>query len=370
MNPSLKVGDLKHARAYATRSQNDLQKYDFCLIFMGRERRTSAAEGHSGGGVMKNVGYLLAAVLVLGSAFAWAGTTGQLTGIVVGDDQTPLAGVLVSASSPSQIGAVQLATTGEDGSFRFPRLAPGYYAVLVEIVGFVPQRLEQVQVRLDRTTGLQVILRQTDFAAEIEVFETTPVVDPVQTSTGQTYSSDYIRVTSSQFQNLITQTAGASQVWVRVLGSTPGDKAHLLDGMDSTSWYMRAANPAGIDFIFDVAQEVTIHTSNYQAEFGQATGAILNISTKSGGNSFSGTLDARYTDNSFETSGEQYDPDERESQYARIAATLGGPILKDRLWFFGSIGRRETKETGYNAPTTEEEVFDNILAKLTWRANA
>ena len=78
---------------------------------------------------MKNVGYLLAAVLVLGSASAWAGTTGQLTGVVVGEDETPLAGVLVSASSPSQIGAVQLATTGEDGSFRFPRLAPGYYAV-------------------------------------------------------------------------------------------------------------------------------------------------------------------------------------------------------------------------------------------------
>ncbi len=322
---------------------------------------------------MTKKAFVVAGVLILVAPLIWAGTTGQLTGFVFDENGAPLVGVTVSASSPSQIGSVHTTITGADGSFRFPRLAPGYYEALFELVGYGPQQLEQVQVRLDRTTGLQVTLRRTDFAAEIEVIETTPIVDPVQTSTGQVFSSKYITTTSSSNYSLVTQTAGASsQDAGRVLGSTPQDGAFLLDGMDSTNWYQRFANPAGVNFIFDVAHEVAIHTSGYEAEYGQATGAIFNLTTKSGGNSFSGTLDARYTGSSFEAGGDHYDPDERESGLSRndcgdIGADL---ILKDRLWFFGSIARLKTEDTGYNAPVTADYLVNSFLGKITWQANS
>ncbi len=88
--------------------------------------------------------------------------------------------------------------------------------------GYAPRQLEQVQVRLDRVTNVHVTLPQASFSESIEVTMTTPVVDPVQVSAGQTFTSDYITETSADWSNLITQTAGASNrtsvaSWVRRL---------------------------------------------------------------------------------------------------------------------------------------------------------
>jgi hypothetical protein len=313
----------------------------------------------------------VAAVLALVSVIASAGTTGQLVGTVVDDAGTPLPGSTVGASSPSQIGAVQTATTGADGSFRFPRLAPGYYTVLVELVGFAPQQLKEVQVRLDRVTSVHVVLPQASFAGQIEVAEMTPVVDLVQVSTGQTFTTEYITEKSANWSTLITQTAGASNDnFRRVMGSTPQDGGYLLDGMDSTNWYQRFPNPAALALPFDVIQEVAVHSAGFEAEFGQATGAVVNVSTKSGGNRFSGTVDIRYTGSNFETAGEHYDPDEQESEDARFAATLGGPILRDRLWFFVSYGRDDERTTPTGAPTTRKFQADIYFGKLTWQPSS
>jgi hypothetical protein len=309
----------------------------------------------------------LVVLVVVVPVAAFAGTTGQLIGTVVDDAGAPLPGVVVAASSPSQIGAVQTATTGADGSFRFPRLAPGYYTVLVELVGFAPQQLKEVQVRLDRVTSVHVVLPQASFAGEVEVNEVTPVVDPVQVSTSQTFTSEYMTTTRTDWSNLITQTAGASNDFRRVMGSTPQDGGYLLDGLDSTDWYQRFPNAAAYLLPFDAIQEVAVHTAGFGAEFGQATGAVVNVFTKSGGNLFSGTVDVRYTGSSFETAGDHYDPNEQESEDARFVATLGGPILKDRLWFFTTYGRTDETTTPTGAPTTSERQEDIFLGKLTWQ---
>jgi hypothetical protein len=310
-------------------------------------------------------------LLMVGAKIAAAGTTGQLGGFVYDDMGIPLQEVAVSASSPSQIGAAQLTTTGVDGSFRFPRLAPGYYTVLVESVGYAPQQLEQVQVRLDRVTNVRVVLPQTSFAGQIEVMEMTPVVDPAQISTGQTFSSKYITETSTNWQNLIQQTAGTDpDTFRRMLGSTPQDNTYLLDGFDSTNWYQRFPDPAALYVPFDAVQEVTVHTAGFEAEYGQASGGVVSVMSKSGGNIFSGTVDLRYTGSSFETSGEHYDPKEQESEETRISATLGGPIVRDRLWFFTSYGRNATLTTPTGAPTTEDDLTENSIGKLTWQPGA
>jgi len=311
---------------------------------------------------------LVVVLLVLGATITVAGTTGQLGGFVFDELGIPLSGVSVSASSPSQIGAAQSTTTGADGRFRFPRLAPGYYAVLVEHVGHAPQQLKQVQVRLDRVTEVQVAMAKTSFTDQIEVTEMTPVVDPAQVSTGQTFTSEYMTRTSTNWSNLVTQTAGASSENPRrVMGSTPQDGGYLLDGMDSTNWYQRYPNMAAGNLQFDAIQEVAVHTAGFEAEFGQATGAVVNVTTKSGGNEFSGTVDVRYTGSRFETEGEHYDPNEQESEDASFAATLGGPILRDRLWFFTSYGRNIDKTTPTGAPTTRDDQKEVFLGKLTWQ---
>jgi hypothetical protein len=308
---------------------------------------------------------------LLGGTLLMAGTTGQLGGFVHDDMGVPLSGVSVAASSPSQIGAAQSTTTGTDGRFRFPRLAPGYYSVLVEHVGYAPQQLKQVQVRLDRVTEVQVTMAQTSFADQIEVTEMTPVVDPAQVSTGQTFTTEYITETSSYWRNLIEQTAGTDpDSFRRMLGSTPQDNAYLLDGFDATHWYQRFPDPAALNMPFDAVQEVAVHTAGFEAEYGQASGGVVSVMSKSGGNIFSGTVDLRYTGSRFETSGEHYDPNEQESEDARFAATFGGPVLRDRLWFFTSYGRNTDKTTPTGAPTTREGVTEYFIGKLTWQPGA
>jgi hypothetical protein len=302
-----------------------------------------------------------------------AGTTGQLGGYVQDDDGLPLEGVSVSASSPAQIGPPQVAVTDDRGYFSFPRRAPGYYTVHLGLDGFVSQELTEVQVRVDRVTEIRAIMPQSSFGDEILVSQTTPVVDPAQISTGQTYTSDFITETASAWLDLILQTAGVSpynRLRNRVLGSTPQDNTYLLDGFDATNWYDRFPNLAASGLPFDAVQEVALHTAGFEAEFGQATGGVVNVVTRSGGNLFTGTVDVRYADSGLEESGDHYDPDDQVSRFSRVSATLGGPILRDRLWFFVTYGATNYKNTPTGAPTTLESNQQAFLGKLTWQPSA
>lgn len=303
-----------------------------------------------------------------------AGTTGQLRGVVVDAAGSPLIAVVVGASSPSQIGGEQRTTTNSEGEFLYPRLAPGLYTVRLELAGHVTQELTEVQVRLDRTTELQVILPSATFGDEVEVMEVTPVVDPTQISTGQTFTAEYmtetmIGTTNRLFVGMLGQTAGVATdsdggyvFGIRVFGSTWLDNAYLIDGIDATDPHSRIPTPS---LSADALREVVLHTGGFEAEYGQATGGVVNLITKSGGNRFSGSVDYRYRDSDLETSGNHYDPDTQPAKNAQANATLGGPILLDRVWFFTSawIGDEELTPTG--SPTTSDFEPENYLAKLT-----
>jgi outer membrane receptor protein involved in Fe transport len=314
---------------------------------------------------------LIVIELLAGAGPVCGGTTGQLIGFVTTDLGDPLPGVAVVASSPAQIGPPLSTLTDEQGQFAYPRLAPGFYVLDLTVSGFAAQRLTEVQVRVDRTAQIRATLQNATFSETVEVVETTPVVDPVQVSIAQTFTPKYIRETASHWESLITQSAATSpHNFRRMLGSTPQDNAYLLDGLDATNWYQRHPNLATENLPFDAIQEMSLQSAGYEAEFGQASGGVINVVTKSGGNDFHGTLDLRYTDSSLETSGDHYDPEEQISNHRSASATLGGPILRDRLWFFGSASLLREQRTPYQAPTTETDENGIFLGKLTWQPNA
>ena len=93
-------------------------------------------------------------------------------------------------------------------------------------------------------------------------------------------------------------------------------------------------------------------TGGISAEFGFGTGGVLNVVTKSGGNSFSGTFDARYSDQRFHRVGRQDESDEEDFFNRVFAATVGGPILRDRLWFFAAVEQLACEDTPGGAPET------------------
>ncbi len=135
----------------------------------------------------------------------------------------------------------------------------------------------------------------------------------------------------NQAAGVVPSSSGFPQ---QVFGASWSDNAYLVDGFNTVD---PSTGGFGTRFNFDAIEEASVITGGLAAEFGLGTGGVLNVVTKSGGNRFSGTFDARYSNESFIESGEHYDPGEDTFSNRLLSATLGGPILRDRLWFFVAV---------------------------------
>ena len=310
--------------------------------------------------------------LALVATAALAGTTGTLTGNVVDDQNAPLPGVTITISSPALIGGARTEVTGADGSFSFPALTPGMYLVKAEISGFVTQERSEVQVRLDRTTEIDIQMPLSKFGEEITVVAETPVVDPTQVSTSQTFTSDFLKgaaINSGRrgYQSVLNMAPGVVGTSnPSVFGSTEGENAYFVDGLDTTD---PVTATFGTNFNFDAIQEISFQTGGFEAEYGRATGGVVNLVTKSGGNDFSGTLDVRFRNQDFYQSGDHFDTDTYKVKYLDPSVTFGGPIIRDKVWFFLSGEYVDSQNTPSEAPSTRKYVGQNYIGKATWQLN-
>jgi len=323
---------------------------------------------------------MLCALLLAGAGIISATTTtGRLIGTVADNQEVALPGVTVTVSSDALIGGAQVAISGVDGQFAFNLLPPGTYHVRTDLAGFAPVEVD-LKVNLDRTTTVHIPMVMTEFADEIEVVAEAPVVDTSQVDTGQVFDQDYLQnaaIGSSgrDYLSVIMQAAGSTDSQdsgnASVYGSLGSENAYLIDGLNTTD---PVTATFGTNFNFDAIQEVNFLTGGFEAEYGQATGGIVNLVTKSGGNDFSGTLDLRYRDNNFLESGEHFDADRTETEYQNYSATLGGPVIQDKLWFFVSGEYVLSKSTpAYSVlgfqPNTRQYEGMNYIGKLTWQVS-
>jgi hypothetical protein len=233
-------------------------------------------------------------------------------------------------------------------------------------------------VSVGGAAALTIAMPEGGFSGEIDVIDETPVVDPTQVNTGQVFDLNYMQNSAISSVNrnylvFVNQTAGVTGgAWVgvpqsKVFGSTIGENAYFIDGVDTTDPTMATAT---VTMNFDAIGEIQFQTGGYEAEYGRATGGIMNLVTRSGGNRFSGTLDARYRNGSFQESGDNFDASELDTSFQQYSATLGGPILRDRLWFFTSYEWTNNAFTPNGSPTTREESRQNYMAKFTWQIDS
>jgi hypothetical protein len=323
---------------------------------------------------MRLIRFVFVAAIALAAAPVWPQTTtGRLMGTTVDASGAALAGVDVTISSPVLIGGAQARITDDRGEFLFLLLAPGDYTLTAERDGFLTQERNLVTVPLGRAAVLTIEMPEGRFSGEIEVVNETPIVDPTQVGAGQVFREDYLQGSAIGSENrayysIVAQTPGVHLTRVsglavtRVYGSTYGQNAYFIDGVDTSN----VVGYWGYSLNFDAIREIAIGTGGYEAEFGRATGGIINVVTRSGGNLFSGAVDARYRDASFQESGDFYDPSVLETRYRSIGATLGGPLLRDRMWFFASYQGSIYEETPFASPATLSNEDQNSLAKLTW----
>ena len=295
---------------------------------------------------------VVASMLLFGSALAVAQTTGEIRGTVVDARGGGLPGATVDVTSPSLQGS-RTTVTGTGGSFQLPALPPGAYKVTVTLAGF--GKAEQLtQVRLDATATVAVTL-QVAATEQIVVTGEAPVVDVSTTTGGTNYGSSVIDrlPVGRNYTDIVKSNPGVSQdradrqgraAALTVYGSTSAENSFIIDGVDTTN-VIRGLQGKVINNEF--IQEVEVKTDSYRAEYGNATGGIINVITKSGGNTFNGSVFGRYnsaalranevfTANDSDTFTGTLTPAEEKWDYG---ANLGGYFVKDRVWFFGAYNR-------------------------------
>jgi hypothetical protein len=302
---------------------------------------------------------------------ALAATTSRLRATVVDHEGHALEGATVRTSSAALIGGPHTGTTDEAGEITFNLLPLGEYSVEATAEGFEVAEAT-VPVRLDRTAAVAFQLVPLAFEGEIEVAATVPVVDVTQTEMGQVFDEQYLKravigMDNRSYQMMLGHapgTLGGNNP--EVVGSTSSENAYLVDGINTTD---PSTGLGTRPVTFDAIDEVSVLTLGFDAEYGQATGGVVNAVTKSGGNTFSGTVDVRYRDEAFNESGEHYDPEDDVSSHFVGSATLGGPILRDRLWFFAAYEELQSKESPTGALAAREDKDHSLLAKITWAAS-
>lgn len=310
---------------------------------------------------------LLAAGLLVfaGIGNAQAPQTGNLTGLVFDEQGQPLPGVEVVITSPQLITPQLSTVTSGRGFFRFTYLPPGKYQVSLAIQGFGPHIEEGVTVRVGDTTEIRVNMSQARIEETVRVVAQAPAVSLASTKSSVAISKeDLIHLPVSRDLPSIMQLApGVTKTDSSLGGSVRGnsfnvDGVYMNDPKNSTN----AANAS-----LDTYDEIQIETTGHAAEYGHASGAVLNVITKSGGNKFSGDVSFYYYNKSFQadnwtSKGLAAAPS--QDQYAYEANfTLGGPIVKDRLWFFGALSYAPTSTDvdGFEITGIKNKLFSPVL---------
>jgi len=319
--------------------------------------------------MVRRVTVALCLAALLASGVAFAATTSRLVGEVFDNDGRPMPGVTVQISSDKLIGGPQVAIADAEGRFTFNLLPVGIYTVEASLVGFQPAS-GQVQVALDRTAEIIFNMVPEQFGGTIEVSAQVPIVDIAQVNSSVTFDQNFLQKAAvgsanRDYLDMIGKAAGVAGTGnVSTFGGSTSDNSFLIDGLNTTD---PTTGTFGTNFNYDAIQEMNFQTGGFEAEFGQATGGIVNLVTKSGGNEFSGSLDIRFRDQNMTENGDHYSRDNQDSLYRSISGTLGGPVLRDKLWFFASLEKVDTSRQNQDVRFPREYDGWNYIGKLTWQ---
>ena len=319
------------------------------------------------------------------AAFAQVARTGVIQGRVDDFDGLPLPGATITISSSNLMGGDQLAVTGIDGRYRFPALPPGTYSLAVSMDGFDSQT--QSDVRLSMGSILDVVFTMTIGATDtITVRGTPPLVDIKSSGSAQTV------IGAGLAQSLPSgrSAAGLIAYVPGVVGSNDGSAGGgrtLGSGRSSSAF---GGTTQGTQFIFDGIQmnspeggEVEVRTDfddveeasfsgvGGAAEIGGYSGMVVNLVTKSGSNDVHGAANFFYVGDSFVNQNSEEERFRRSiSNNKNYHFDLGGPLVRDKLWGFGSFRREtsnEASELAAGFPGFDENNF--FFGKVTWQIN-
>jgi outer membrane receptor protein involved in Fe transport len=298
--------------------------------------------------------FTLMVVAAIAVATASAQTsTGGLRGFVKDDTGGVLAGVTVEATSPSRIGGAAVEVTDGQGLYRFENLPLGEYVLTFTLQGFGTTRREAIRVEVGRTIQLDMQMKVGNVEQSIVVTGESPVVDAVHSGITSNFNQEMLQNIPSSRQSyfdIVTYTPAVRINQVPndsrfiIFGSSSDQNQFQYDGVD-----ISAVSNGGVwDFPSpDIMQEVQVNAVGASAEFHDFQGGVVNIVTKSGSNSYRGSgsfyiIPPGLVGNN--TPNEQFPYKVHYNQQGTFE--IGGPIAKDRAWFYGILPAQRGLTTG------------------------
>ena len=318
---------------------------------------------------------MLVAALVMLPAIAQE-QVGSVEGIVKDNSGAVLPGVTVELTS-SSIGTLTT-TTDARGHYRFPRIPSGVYSVKASLMGYTPAEAQNVNVQLGKAVNLDLDLALGTVSESITVTAEAPLVDPTSSSTSASISREQIELVprGRDFSTVVSQAAGASNEGfaggISIDGASGSENRFIIDGIDTTH---PQNGDQGQLLITDFVEEVQVKSAGYQAEFGGSIGGVINAVTKSGTNNFDGSVGVYYGDSSWdgekrptpENSGTSlyrvYDVD--DTTRIEPFASIGGPIIRDALWFYFGASQSEFETDRSPANVTYQRTQTDTRRYLT-----
>jgi hypothetical protein len=307
-----------------------------------------------------NLALLLLTLLAVPCITHAQATTGTISGHVTDESKAILPGVTVVVRNV-ETGATRSLVSDERGGFRALNLPPGVYSVAAELQGFTPAKRENLTVEIGREVYADLALKVGAVTEQVTVQGAVTNVELSSTVAGGVVSTTQIAelpLNGRSFMQLATLqpgvtvsratardfTGGFGNTQVSIGGARPEMTGYLLEGTNIADISDKApSSMAGVLLGVDAVKEFSVQTHDYAAEFGRAAGGVISAVTKSGTNSLHGTVFEFLRDSNFDepnyfdpvdpATGEQLNPPFTRNQFG---GTAGGPILQNRLFYFGS----------------------------------
>jgi hypothetical protein len=280
-------------------------------------------------------------------------TTGAIVGAVADESGAALSGVTVALDGAGVPGS-PTTTTSATGAYRFPALSPGPYALTFSLSGFRTVRMNGIVVSVGNTAEMNVVMAVSPVAEEVSVEGETPVINTSTAEVNATMNREWVEnapVARNSLYDFINAAPGVSPAnsssdRSTAFGSATNENIYQLDGNDLT-----APNTGApwTQLNVDTIQEVEILSLGAPAEFGNLAGAVFNLVGRQGGNAFHGDVNYFFQDQGLTSRNTTDAQDEgrpfHRDEYSDFTAQLGGPIKRDKVWFFASYQYRLDKSS-------------------------
>ena len=316
-------------------------------------------------------------------------TFGELVGKVTDDQSAVLPGVTVTLSGPAVMGT-PTAVSGPTGMYRFPAVATGTYTLKFELSGFAPLVRAGIIVPVRETVTVDAQMKLAALQETVTVNSASPTVDVENTKVGARLSQEILtsvptsRTIFGSTTVLPGMTMGRQDPGGLTAATSTGMVAHGAQNYNLNYYGVTADTPSGYGSMyymdFGSAEEISVDTAAMGAEVGGGGGANINIIPKSGGNTVKGDVTYNVTGKGYwdHFTGNNITDDLRAQgildptlrRLQDFNASVGGPFIKDRMWWFGSFRNYRTIEAtpGYttvNSDGTETNPFLSNLRNYT-----